>query len=174
MPTNPTDIQAFLDQRKLKYSHEKGSNKFQSGFTTDNYLNASGKNMFTFNIFCEDDGEIVRIIAPNLFTVPPQATAKRKAVVWQTLHQVNWNCRLVAFEYDINDGEIRALYNIPLGDSSLGLQQLMNGIYSMPSALDQYAPDIVRAIEFGIPMEGHREYANEFEKFIRAWTPPVA
>jgi hypothetical protein len=174
MPTNPDEIQSFLDQRKLKYGHDKGSNKFQSGFSTDNYLNATGKNMFTFNIFCEDDGEIVRIIAPNLFTVPPKASTKRKAVVWQTLLQVNWNCRLVTFEYDINDGEIRALYNIPLGDSSLSQQQLMSGVYSMPTALDQYAPDIVRAIEFGIPLEGHRDYANQFEKFIKDWTPASA
>lgn len=174
MPTTPNEIESFLKQRNLKYSHEKGSKKFQSGFSTDNYLNAEGRNFFNFSIYCEDEGEIVRIIAPNLFVAPPKLSAKRKAIIWQTLLQVNWNCRMVTFEYDINDGEIRALYNIPLGDSSLGMEQLMNGIYSLPTALDQFAPDIIRAIQFGEPLLGHLSYAQQFEKYIANRTPFIA
>ncbi len=171
MSTNPEEIKSFLDQKKLKYGHEAGSDKINSGFSCDNYRNPDGKNQVLFVIHCENDGESVKIVASNVYKVPLDLSAKRKAIIWQTLLQANWYSRVISFQYDDNDGEIRAVTHIHLKDATLTSAQLMFAIYALPNILDDYGPDIQRAIELGIPLLSHREYSAQFKKFIKDRTP---
>ena len=171
MSTNSEEIISFLDQKKFKYSHEAGSDKIQTGFSCDNYRNPDGKNQILFVIHCENDGESVKIVASNVYKVPLDLSAKRKAIIWQTLLQANWYSRVISFQYDDNDGEIRAVTHIHLKDATLTSAQLMFAIYALPNILDDYGPDIQRAIELGVPLLGHREYSEQFKKFIKGRTP---
>ena len=174
MATTPDEIKSYLDQHGLKYRHEPGSSRFQSGFATDTYRNADGEYTFAFSIYCDNDGQTVRLLASNIFNLSPKASAKCKTAVWQTLHRINWLSAFVHFEYDINDGEIRAVYNIHLADSPLSKDQLMRAVYRLPTAIEQCSPDIRRAIDFGIPLLDQSTYEARFEKYIRQRSPSSA
>lgn len=167
MPTSITEIKGFLDEEGLHYQHVEDELCISTGFLTENYINKNGNNQIPFKINCEENGELIRIVAYNVFELPLKLNAKERAMVLQTLAQVNWTSKLVSFDWDSNDGEIRASVLLPLEDAPLTRKQLIRGVSSLVGIVDEYSSDICRALHQGIPLEGQRVYAEKFRKYLR-------
>ena len=99
------EITALLDAAHLNYGRVE--ERIRTGFATDVYEDPDGDNCLHLVIGLQEDGELLRILAPMAYRVPAKAGPRRVAVVQRTLNQLNWESRIVQYEMDTEDGEIR-------------------------------------------------------------------
>ncbi len=64
--------------------------------------------------------------------------------------EVQWKTKLIQFEYDSSDGEIRPMIEFPIEDSRFTSKQMMRCIHGLLSLVDEYAPVINKAKETGL------------------------
>jgi hypothetical protein len=63
---------------------------------------------------------------------------------------VQWHTRLVQFEYDETDGEIRPVVEFPLEDAKLTTKQLERCIRSLVFLVDEFYPTLKKALDEGV------------------------
>lgn len=64
--------------------------------------------------------------------------------------EVQWQTKLIQFEYDRNDGEIRPIVEFPIEDSTLTARQLMRCILGLVEIIDNYYPVLRWALDEGV------------------------
>lgn len=159
-------IAEFLNSEGLKFKMEDGF--IRSGFQTHNYRDTDGDEVISLVITLEEDGEFIKIIAPNVYSYPD---GPHKAVLFQLLLMFSWRTKMVQFEYDANDGEVRAIIEFPLEDATLTKRQLMRCVRGIAALVDEYHDNVVAAMEKGeLPkedeQEGQEAMRQEFEEFL--------
>lgn len=87
--------------------------------------------------------------------------------LFQTLLQISWDTKMVQFEYDPDDGEVRAIIEFPIEDSTLTCKQLMRCIYGITGVLEKYHEQITDAMRSGLTPETDEERKKAFEEFQR-------
>jgi hypothetical protein len=138
MATSLAEIESFLKNENLKYTpHE---DYIRISFITDDYQDADGDKSLFLVIKPEETGEYVKIIAPILYSYKE---GPNKAA------QVCWKTKLLQFEYDADDGEVRAIIEFPLEDSKLTQKQLMRCLNGLVQIVDEYHSVLVRAMQSG-------------------------
>ena len=75
-----------------------------------------------------------------------------------------WRTKLIKFEYDEQDGEIRALVEFPLEDAALTQKQFLRCLNGLVQIVDEYHPAIQSAIEGG---SGSLDEAEQFSDIMR-------
>ena len=56
------------------------------------------------------------------YRVPPKTGPRRLAAIQSTLNQINWESRVVQYEMDTEDGEIRLAIDFPVEDGKASRQ----------------------------------------------------
>ena len=71
---------------------------------------------------------------------------------------------MVQFEYDSDDGEIRAIIEFPLEDTPLSKAQLVRVMSTLSSVVDLYHEEIVKALtidgDYGLPASNYEKEAR--------------
>jgi hypothetical protein len=157
--TNLAEIEGFLREENLRFTTV--DQYIRTSFATDEYVDSEGERSVFVVIKPDEDGEYFKLMAPNLYRYPrgPHAEA-----VFRSLLMVSWRTKLIQFEYDDNDGEIRAIVEFPLEDSSLTRTQLMRCLNGVVQIIDEYHPVIHRAIASGIVDFAGIELRDEIER----------
>ncbi len=173
--TTLDEIAALLDAAELNYGRADG--RIRTGFATDVYEDPEGDNCLHLVIGLQEDGELVRILAPMAYRVPPKTGPRRLAAIQSTLNQINWESRVVQYEMDTEDGEIRLAIDFPVEDGKLTELQLSRMLRLMPNVADQCHVGLRRAIEEGVALPTEAALRRELEKFVKALpedegTPP--
>lgn len=167
MATTIEELKSFLDAEKLSYDHEPGDGYIRTGFRTDNYQNKDGRNSLRLVIELIEGGEFIKFMAPCAYFMPKEASTYHKMALFQTLLQISWQTKMVQFEYDLDDGEIRANIEFPLMDSHLTQRQMRRCLMALANIIDDYHDRIQDAIRSGITPESDKDERRAFEEFMR-------
>ena len=63
---------------------------------------------------------------------------------------IQWRTKLIQFEYDAKDGEVRPVVEFPLMDAPLTGAQLMRAVNGLVELVDSYHPVLRRALDGGV------------------------
>jgi hypothetical protein len=168
MPATLEQIVSFLDADGLRYKTEDGF--IRTGFQTSTYRDADGNPGIGLIIKLDDlenEGEFLKVIAPNIYRYPD---GPHKAELFQLLLMISWDTKMIQFEYDVQDGEVRAIMEFPIADSTLTKRQLMYCLHGLAAIADEHHEAIVAAMTKGeLPEPDDEDMAalwQEFQEFV--------
>ncbi len=145
MPTKLSTIESYLIAERLKYSvHD---DYIRTSFATDLYRDQDGDSSVFIIVRVEEDGEYFKLMAPNLYRYPPDGP--NAGWVYRTLLGICWRSKLIKYEYDERDGEIRAIVEFPIEDAELGPRQFMRCLNGLVQIIDEYHPAVAAAMAGG-------------------------
>jgi hypothetical protein len=163
MATSLAEIAGFLREENLKFREVPEMNSILTGFQTRRYRAPDGDDGVRIAIALEEDGEFLKVLAPQFYRYPD---GPHKQAVFQTLLQISWMTKMIQFEYDAGDGEIRAIIEFPLEDAKLTRRQLMRCVGALAGMADEYDPVIRAAIESGAMPDEESELRRMFEEMM--------
>ncbi len=146
MGTSYEEIRGFMDDSGLKYRMSDGDEYIITGFKTNNYVDSDGDDGLRVVIRLREDGEYFEVFAPMAYQY---ADGPNKLAVMQALMMVQWKTKLIQYEYDAKDGEIRPIIEFPLEDSRLTQRQFLRVLHGLVQLVDEYDPVVRKAIETG-------------------------
>ena len=94
----------------------------------------------------QEDGRYLQVFAPGAYAVP----AERAGPFLQACAMIQWRTKLIQFEYDAADGEVRPVVEFPLMDAPLTGAQLMRAVNGLVELVDAYHPVLRRAADDGV------------------------
>lgn len=143
MATSLREVSGFLDDLGLQ--HDMRDEHILLPFATERYRDLEGESGLLLAIRLEEDGRYFKLFAPNAFELAgvfPDAFLRAAAIV-------QWRTKLVQFEFDETDGEIRAIVEFPLEDARLTAAQLGRCVRGLVQLLELYGPPLQRALATG-------------------------
>lgn len=141
------DVAKLLDEQGLRYSRDEQAGALLAGFKTEAYRNKDGDAAAQLFLEVDESGEWLRVFSPAAYNL---AGCRNLAAVLEVFAGIQWRTKLVCFEYDSSDGEIRPAVTHAVEDTSLSGAQLSTLIQAIPLILDSYHPVVVRAIKTGV------------------------
>ena len=171
MATSIQEIAEFLTNRELKHEVDEQRGVIVTGFQTKHYIDGEGDQYLGMIISPEEDGKFLKVFTPRCYVVGEETN---RAALMQTLLMVSWRTKMVQFEFDDSDGEIRAIIEFPLEDAFLTEQQLYRTVNTLVAIVDQFHPVIIKALEEGVidfgdtenPLEALQEQFSRFEAML--------
>jgi hypothetical protein len=137
MATTLDTIATYLDRRGWRYRLEADQSRIITGVT--------GENIESLTIFIRlrEDGEYLDLCIPNLLSVKDHVY---KGVLFQTLLHLSWELKLLRWEYDPSDGEVRASVLIALEDNSLTERQFNRLLESLIDLVDRQSMPRIQSV----------------------------
>ncbi|MEN9228021.1 MAG: hypothetical protein Q6L50_09945 [Gloeomargarita sp. GMQP_bins_120] len=130
MATTLAQISAYLDRMHWRYDLDPERNRIVTGVKTTNL------ERLLLVIALEEDGEFFKLYAPQVLQIqnhPHQAAAL------QVLLTIAWETKMVQWEYDPSDGEVRAIIEFPLEDAPLTERQFLRCLDALVRIVDEKA-----------------------------------
>ena len=146
MATSLVEIEGFLINQELRHKVDEERDCIMTGFSMENYLDSDGDHHLQIVIKLEESGEFIKVFTPSCY----QYSGPNQGVLFQVLLMVSWKTKMIQFEYDHSDGEVRAVVEFPLEDSILTEKQLMRAVVSLAQIIDRYNQTIETAMTEGI------------------------
>jgi hypothetical protein len=167
MATTLTKITEFLDHEGLDYLHKEGKQHVRLRLPTRKYAQPGGKaHQLELVIALEEEGCYVKVIAPQVYHFPASAGSFQKLALMQSLLQISLMSKMVQFEYDADDGEVRAIVEFPLEDAQLTSRQLMRCVHGLVKVMDRHHATIQDAIKHGLVPESPAALQKAYEKYL--------
>jgi hypothetical protein len=153
MAVDLAHVTSLLDELGLTYHAD--DDHVEIGFETDEYKDRLGRKVLRMIVLLEEEGEYFKLFAPMAFV----AEGMHVDAFLRACTMVQWRTKLVQFEFDANDGEIRPMIEFPIEDGTLTARQLDRCVQGMVHLLDEYFPALERALVLGEIDEGLRAHA---------------
>jgi hypothetical protein len=99
---------------------------------------------FLIVIQLDEDGEFFEMFAPRVLAGVKDHP--HKAAILQTMLCISWETKMLQWEYDPSDGEIRAIIEFPLEDSTLTERQFNRCLHSLVQLVDELALPRLKAV----------------------------
>jgi hypothetical protein len=131
-------IAGFLDNKDWKYRLDREESRILTG--------VYGENIEEFLIVIEldEDGEFFEIFAPRVLAGVKDHP--HKTAILQTMLCISWETKMLQWEYDPSDGEIRAIIEFPLEDAILTERQFYRCLHSLVQLVDELALPRLQAV----------------------------
>ncbi|NOZ95964.1 MAG: hypothetical protein GXP47_14675 [Acidobacteria bacterium] len=133
--TSLSRSEGFLGARNLKFQRDDARSSILVPFG----FAEAGFDRVVLVVRLQEDGELFEIIVPNLFTYPD---GPNKLPLMQTLLHISWETKMLQWEYDPSDGEIRATIELPLEDAVMTSRQLFRAFDAMLQLVQVHSPRI--------------------------------
>lgn len=150
MATTIDELKGFLDEYELKYRVDEERNAILVGFgcNADDspYRDEEGDAYVRLVIQLSEDGGFVAVFSPNAWNIDD---CPNKAAVFEALVSIQAQYKMLRFDYDPTDGEIRPNMELPVEDSSVSSRQLHRMIHGMLGAIQRFHPVIRHAMDHG-------------------------
>ena len=146
MATALNEIQEILDEHGINHEVNEKKHYVATGFGTEVYNDSDGDKSVSIAIEVLEDGEFLKIIAPNLYE---NLQPCHELALLQTCMQITRNMKMIQCIYDDSDGEVRLVIDIPLEDSSLSSKQLMLALACIVETIDSFDECFRAAIDEG-------------------------
>jgi hypothetical protein len=138
-------VESFLLAERLKFrSHEDGH--VVVGFATRHYTAPDGTKGIAIAVRLSENGRYLECIAPGLYGL---AGCRHRDAVLRALLAIMQRTKMIRFDWDPADGEVRCAIECPLEDGMLTRQQFMRMLQAIPELVDAWDPVIRAAIETG-------------------------
>ena len=135
-------ISEYLNNRGWKYRLDEPECRIYTGVQGDNVDN------LLIVIELEEEGEFFAIYAPQV--ISGVSEHPYKALILQTMLSISWETKMLQWEYDPVDGEIRAIIEFPLEDSTLTERQFNRCLTALVQIVDDMAiPRLQHVMETG-------------------------
>jgi hypothetical protein len=139
------EIEALLRESGIKFRSNPERGAILLGYETDTYVDSDGDKSLRLVLELAEEGKYFRLLAPQAFSaIGPRPDALLKACM-----MYQWMTKLVQFEYDASDGEIRPVIEFPIEDGRIGKRQLERCLLGMVNLLDEAFPVFKKALETG-------------------------
>lgn len=164
MPTSIDEIHDTLQNMDIKC--QKHEDAIFVPYGTNQYTNTTNnKNGVVILVVVQNEGEIVRLMVPNAYKFPSNGSSYNKLALMQTMLQITYNTKMLQFEYDPDDGEIRITVDIPVMDGKLTGKQLDFCIHCIVHCLETYHEQILDAMRHGLTPESDADRLRAWEEF---------
>lgn len=131
-------IAGYLDKRGWKYRVDEAETRILLGVYADNVEN------FLVVIQLEENGEFFELFAPRVLSGVKDHPYK--TAILQAMLCISWETKMLQWEYDPSDGEIRAIIEFPLEDSTLTERQFNRCLNSLIELVDEIALPRLKAV----------------------------
>ena len=139
------EIAGLLDAASIKFQRDsKGALVIPT--ETSVYKDDNGDQVLFLILQLLENGEYFQLFTPMAFKV----TGPHVDVFLKACSIVQWRTKMIQFEYDDADGEIRPIIEFPLEDAKLTSAQLIRCIKGMVALIDAYYPVLDRARREGV------------------------
>jgi len=125
MATTLAQVGEFLQQRDWRYHEEPERDRIITGVSSDEV------DEFIIVVALQENGEYLSLFAPQLLYIKDHIY---KGVAFQTMLAIAWEVKLLRWEYDPSDGEVRTSVGIALEDAPLTERQfnrLLSGLINL-------------------------------------------
>ena len=142
-------IKGMLDELGLRYiaDEEKiGKNEIALYMKTEHYRDKDGDNALLIIIKLLEDGEYIEIFAPSAFKIK----GKNVDTFLKAAAMIQWKTKLIQFEYDDTDGEVRPVVEFPIEDGTITTKQLARCVHGLAELVDRYYPVLDKALKEGV------------------------
>jgi len=158
MPINLEQLEAHLVADGLKYRLDD-EGYLLTGFATRNYVGPGGREGVAIAIRVDEDGEHVEFTAPQLYT---SRGCDHTAALFEALLAITMRTKLIRFEYDPSDGEVRCTVECAVEDGGLTKRQFFRMLHCLSESIDRWHPVIRAAMDSGVvnlePVAGGAEH----------------
>ncbi len=142
MAVNVQEIGAYLDQLGWDYRIDEEEERIVTGVEGDNVED------FLIVVQLDEDGKFFRVFAPQVLSGVKDHP--HKAAILQTMLVISWETKMLQWEYDPSDGEIRAIIEFPIEDSTLTEKQFNRCLSALIQLVDNVAiPRLQEVMETG-------------------------
>ena len=135
-------ISTYLDKAGWKYQIDEDEGRIMTGVYAENIED------FLIVVQLEEDGEFFELFAPRVLT--GVKNHPHKTAILQTMLSISWETKMLQWEYDPDDGEIRAIIEFPLEDAILTEKQFNRCLHGLIQLVDEIAlPRLKTVMETG-------------------------
>jgi len=146
MPINMEQLEAFFVEAGLTYRLEDAGHLL-TGFATSRYESEDGRKGVPVAVSVSEDGEFLEFTSPRLYDARRGRDPGR---LYQALLDITMRTKLVRFEHDPDDGEIRCTVSYPVEDGGLTRRQFRRMLEAIPQAVDRWHAVIRLALDEGV------------------------
>ncbi len=114
-------------------------------FPTEHYADDDGDKRLLIIVVLEENGEYIKVLSPFAM----KAKGRHADDLLKACMMVQWKTKLVQFEYDDTDGEIRPIIEWPVEDGTVTAKQLARAITGLVQIVDRFYPVLERALAKG-------------------------
>jgi hypothetical protein len=145
MPVPVEAIQGYLIRSGLKFAiNDQGDNgQFMLTFETRRYSNPAGEKSLMVIVTVSENGGHLEIAAVNAYSA---TDAKDVGKLCEFLMGQNYTTKLLRWELDRCDGEIRALADVAPLDGGVTFEAFMRMLMTFPIVLDSLHPSITKVM----------------------------
>jgi hypothetical protein len=138
MAADLQQIAKYLDKLGWEYRIEDEDDRIITGVEADNIED------FLIVVQLDEEGKFFRLFAPQVI-VGVQHHPHKTAIL-QTMLSISWETKMLQWEYDPSDGEIRAIIEFPLEDSILTERQFNRCLTGLIQLVDSVAMPRLQAV----------------------------
>jgi len=150
MPTTIEEIGSFLDEEEVQYRIDEDRHAVLVGFELSPrftaYRDRAGEPHFGVVIQPSEGGEFLALFAPWTWSL---ADCPHRSAVFEAISTFQARCKLIRFDYDPDDGELRANIEICLQDAPLTIDQFRRLLTSLGYAVFRIDPVVRHAMQTG-------------------------
>lgn len=138
MAANVQQIGKYLDNLGWEYRIDGEEDRIITGVEADNIED------FLIVVQLDEEGKFFRLFAPQVLSGIQEHP--HKAAILQTMLSISWETKMLQWEYDPSDGEIRAIIEFPLEDSNLTEKQFNRCLTGLIQLVDSVAMPRLQAV----------------------------
>lgn len=138
MAANLQQIGNYLDNLGWEYRIDDEEDRIITGVEADNIED------FLIVVQLDEEGKFFRLFAPQVLSGIQEHP--HKPAILQTMLSISWETKMLQWEYDPSDGEIRAIIEFPLEDSILTEKQFNRCLTGLIQLVDSVAMPRLQAV----------------------------
>jgi len=136
-------IAKYLDNLGWNYRFDEEEDRIITGVESESIEE------FLIVVQLDEEGKFFRLFAPQVLAGVQDHPYK--AAILQTMLAISWETKMLQWEYDPSDGEIRAIIEFPLEDSILTEKQFNRCLSGLVQLVDTVAvPRLREVMETGL------------------------
>ena len=114
-------------------------------FPTEHYTDPDGNKNLLVVIGLEENGEYIKIFAPMAM----RAKGRHTDDLLKACAMVQYKTKLIQFEYDEGDGEVRPMVEWPIEDGTVTAKQIARSVDGLVTLMDRFYPVLAQAAAKG-------------------------
>lgn len=167
MPSSIHSVKAMLAERGVHFRDGSDPHSVVMSWTTERYRDPDTGDKSAFIVVrLEEEGRFIKVFSPQCF----RSEVPHKLAFLEALLGICWRTKLLQFEFDASDGEVRAMVEWPIEDSTLTWKQIHRAILALVLLLDKYHDLVVKAGRSGVVSwmdESDSERAAEIQSTLQ-------
>jgi hypothetical protein len=166
-----SELTEKIDDKWHQFLVTEGTELLEISVDTTTYVHTSGSKSLPIIFKLEEEGSYLKVIAHSLYVLKPRDLANKYASFYRALLRICWETKLVQFECDSVTGEIRAIIETAIEDSTLTKKQVNRMIDTLVAVIEHYhneLTDLVSGEDIKQPSPLDLNLVTRYNKFFNS------